>query len=83
MLRSPHVVQILDHGVDAATNEPFIVMELLEGESLSTSALLHLGYREREVENVLAELRADASLAGVGTSELLRAALCRIRPTAR
>jgi eukaryotic-like serine/threonine-protein kinase len=34
-LRSPHVVQILDHGVDEATNTPFIVMELLEGESLA------------------------------------------------
>lgn len=32
-LRSPHVVQILDYGVDDAT--PFIVMELLEGESLA------------------------------------------------
>ncbi|MEY2932983.1 MAG: hypothetical protein RL033_3732, partial [Pseudomonadota bacterium] len=28
-LRSPHVVQILDHGVDAGT--PYIVMELLDG----------------------------------------------------
>ena len=36
-LRSPHVVQILDHGVDR--NLPFIAMELLEGESLS--ARLH------------------------------------------
>jgi serine/threonine-protein kinase len=33
-LRSPHVVQIFDHGVDSATSTPFIVMELLEGESL-------------------------------------------------
>ncbi|HYJ11187.1 MAG TPA: serine/threonine-protein kinase [Polyangiaceae bacterium] len=32
-LRSPHVVQILDHGVDEGT--PFIVMEMLEGESLA------------------------------------------------
>jgi serine/threonine protein kinase len=34
-LRSPHVVQILDHGVDDATQVPFIVMELMEGESLA------------------------------------------------
>jgi serine/threonine-protein kinase len=34
-LRSPHVVQVLDHGVDAATRLPFIAMELLEGESLA------------------------------------------------
>ena len=32
-LRSPHVVQILDHGVDG--NTPYIAMELLEGESLA------------------------------------------------
>jgi serine/threonine-protein kinase len=31
-LRSPHVVQILDYGVD--DDVPYIVMELLEGESL-------------------------------------------------
>jgi serine/threonine protein kinase len=31
--RSPHVVQILDYGVDEGV--PFIVMELLEGESLA------------------------------------------------
>lgn len=34
-LRSPHVVQVLDHGLDEATRTPFIVMELLEGESLA------------------------------------------------
>jgi serine/threonine-protein kinase len=33
-LRSPHVVQILDHGIDDATHAPFIAMELLEGQSL-------------------------------------------------
>ena len=32
-LRSPHVVQIIDHGVDEGI--PFIVMELLEGETLA------------------------------------------------
>jgi eukaryotic-like serine/threonine-protein kinase len=31
-LRSPHVVQTLDHGIDNGT--PYIVMELLEGENL-------------------------------------------------
>ena len=34
-LRSPHVVQILDQGFDTATHQPFIVMELMEGESLA------------------------------------------------
>jgi serine/threonine-protein kinase len=33
MLRSPHVVQILDHGIDHGV--PYIAMELLEGESLA------------------------------------------------
>jgi len=35
VLRSPHVVQILDYGVDEKTRIPFIAMELLEGESLA------------------------------------------------
>jgi eukaryotic-like serine/threonine-protein kinase len=34
-LRSPHVVQVFDHGV-TAEGVPFIVMELLEGEDLAT-----------------------------------------------
>jgi serine/threonine-protein kinase len=34
-IRSPHVVQILDHGIDATLGTPFIVMELMEGESLA------------------------------------------------
>lgn len=34
-LRSPHVVQVLDYGVDQPTRTPFIVMELLEGETLA------------------------------------------------
>jgi serine/threonine protein kinase len=41
-LRSPHVVQVLDHGVDEVTRTPFIAMELLEGESLARR-LKHLG----------------------------------------
>ena len=34
-LRSPHVVQVLDVGMDDRTGSPFIVMELLEGENLA------------------------------------------------
>src|SRR5262245_54682411 len=33
-LKSPHVAQVFDHGV-TPTGEPYIVMELLEGEDLS------------------------------------------------
>lgn len=36
-LRSPHVVQVLDYGVDDGT--PFIAMELLDGESLEERLL--------------------------------------------
>jgi serine/threonine-protein kinase len=41
VLRSPHVVQVLDYGLDKRTEngveyeQPFIVMELLEGENLA------------------------------------------------
>ena len=41
-LRSPHVVQVMDFGNDDATGSPFIVMELLEGESLA-DRLVRLG----------------------------------------
>jgi serine/threonine protein kinase len=34
-LRSVHVVQVLDDGVDPTSGAPFIVMELLEGETLA------------------------------------------------
>jgi serine/threonine-protein kinase len=54
MLRSPHVVQILDHGVDEGT--PYIAMELLEGESLASRLAkvrtLSLGQTARLVTHV-------------------------------
>ena len=50
-LRSPHVVQILDHGVDDGV--PYIAMELLEGESLA-ARLARVGRLEpREVSQIL------------------------------
>ncbi|MET0410134.1 MAG: serine/threonine-protein kinase [Polyangiaceae bacterium] len=33
-IRSSHVVQVLDHGIDESSETAFIVMELLEGETL-------------------------------------------------
>lgn len=33
-VRSPHVVEVLDAGVDDLTQRPFLVMELLDGESV-------------------------------------------------
>src|SRR6516164_6484315 len=34
-IESEHVVEVFDAGVDQATGQPFIVMELLRGESLA------------------------------------------------
>jgi 5-methylcytosine-specific restriction endonuclease McrA len=45
------------------------------------SALRHLGFREREVHAVLAELRADTNQRDATAERLLREALRRIRPT--
>jgi hypothetical protein len=44
------------------------------------SALRHLGFREREVRAVLAELRGDAVIPSASLQDLLRAALRRLRP---
>lgn len=44
-IRNPHVVHIHDHGVDASTGMPFIVMEALEGEDLA-SRLKRMGKLE-------------------------------------
>jgi serine/threonine-protein kinase len=54
-LRSPHVVQILDHGVYAGT--PYIAMELLEGEDLG-KRLSRLG--RLSPDDVLAVVRQVA-----------------------
>lgn len=35
-IRSPHVVQILDHGIDPTLCQPYIAMELLDGETLES-----------------------------------------------
>jgi hypothetical protein len=45
------------------------------------SALRRLGFREREVQVVLAELRDDASLSNATIQVLLREALRRVGPT--
>jgi RuvA, C-terminal domain/HNH endonuclease len=60
----------------------------LRAESADThakvfSALHHLGFREREIQAVLAELRADAGLREASTEHWLREALRRIRPARR
>lgn len=34
-IRHPHVAPVLDHGIDEATNVPYLVMPLLDGEDLA------------------------------------------------
>ncbi len=45
-IRSRHIVDVLDAGVDSATNAPFLVMELLEGEDVG-QRLQRLGRLDR------------------------------------
>jgi serine/threonine-protein kinase len=35
-IRHPHVVPVIDHGIDAATDVPYLVMPLLAGEDLAS-----------------------------------------------
>jgi eukaryotic-like serine/threonine-protein kinase len=65
-LRSPHVVQVLDYGVE--DDRPFIVMELLEGEDLHTrlhgTGRLSLAVASRVLNQCCKALRlaADAGI---------------------
>ena len=61
LIRSPHVVQILDHGIDGEV--PYIVMELLDGE--------HLGARLRREGRI--SLSAAATIATQVAKALRRA----------
>jgi hypothetical protein len=45
------------------------------------AGLRHLGFRERDVRAVIAELRGDDELRDATAERLLREALCRIRAT--
>jgi eukaryotic-like serine/threonine-protein kinase len=53
-LRSPHVVQILDYGVDEQT--PYIVMELLVGESLAVRLRRVTRLSPRETSAVVTQI---------------------------
>jgi hypothetical protein len=70
------------HADGAAYGDPLIPRRI-DAHAKVFSALRHLGFREAEVKTVLSELRADAELGDASVEHLLRAALCRIRPTAR
>jgi eukaryotic-like serine/threonine-protein kinase len=54
-LRSPHILQVFDHDVDAASGQPYIVMELLDGEPLSRR-LERVGLSLAQTEAVLADV---------------------------
>jgi serine/threonine protein kinase len=49
-LRSPHVVQVLDYGIDAGTQ--YLVMELLRGETLRTRLEARGRLQAREVSTI-------------------------------
>jgi Holliday junction resolvasome RuvABC DNA-binding subunit len=54
---------------------------VVDAHTKVSSALRNLGFREREVRAVLAELLADDNLRDAPPERLLREALCRIRPS--
>jgi serine/threonine-protein kinase len=54
-VKSPHVVQMLDHGV-GETGAPYIVMELLEGKDLEQHLRVHGVLAAREVVGIVAQL---------------------------
>ncbi|MBW2454312.1 MAG: protein kinase [Deltaproteobacteria bacterium] len=60
-LRSPHVVQILDHGLDEGT--AFICMELLEGESLADRLEQRGRLRPEVVQRVMIHVERAVSRA--------------------
>jgi serine/threonine-protein kinase len=62
-LDSPHVVQILDSGEDAATGALYLVMERLEGEDLQ-----HLIDREGRLPPTVALIIAGQALLGLQTA---------------
>lgn len=60
-LRSPHVVQILDYGVDGET--PFMVMELLDGESLADRLTRRGSLSLQETSRILSHVARAVSKA--------------------
>jgi serine/threonine protein kinase len=66
-LRHPHVVEVLDFGEDSA-NVPYLVMELLRGESLETALERSATLRAEEILRLLLPIMgalASAHAAGV------------------
>lgn len=55
-LRSIHVVQVLDDGIDQSTGAPFIVMELLEGETLAERITRVKRFRSPVVAQIISQI---------------------------
>jgi serine/threonine protein kinase len=72
-LRSPHVVQVLDHGVDEQTGSRYLVMELLDGESLAQRQQRLGTLSPAEVLSIVAQLErvlTKAHALGIGHRDL-------------
>ena len=54
LLRSPHVVQVFDFGVDGGS--PYLAMELLEGESLAARLAREVSLTRKDVAAVMNQL---------------------------
>jgi hypothetical protein len=66
---------------DGSTYGHAVAPRVVDAQAKVFAGLRHLGFRERDVRAVLAELRADDELRDATAERLLREALCRIRPT--
>jgi serine/threonine-protein kinase len=72
-LRSPHVVQVLDHGVDEQTGSRYLVMELLDGESLAQRQQRLGPLSPADVLSIVAQLErvlTKAHALGIGHRDL-------------
>jgi Holliday junction resolvasome RuvABC DNA-binding subunit len=54
--------------------------QALDAQTKLFSALRHLGFKEREIRVVLAQLRAEPGLRGASLQDQLREALRRLHP---
>ena len=81
-LNSPHVVRIIDFGLDAATHTPFITMELLEGESLAQRIDSALRLAPAVVARVITQVAralSEAHAAGIVHRDLKPANIFLVR----
>jgi Holliday junction resolvase RuvA-like protein len=65
---------------DGSVYGDVIEPQALDAQAKLFSALRHLGFKEREIRTVLAQLRADAGLRGASLQDQLRQALRRLHP---